>query len=79
MGLLDKVKEVFSSNKDKAQDLVGEHGDSMKDGVDKAADFVDDKTGGKHTDKIEGVAEKAKDGIDKLAGDDKAGGGDGAA
>ena len=35
-------------------------------------DFVDDKTGGKHTDTIEGVAGKAKEGIDKFGGDSPA-------
>ena len=72
MGLLDKAKELFTANKDKAQDLVGEHGDKVKDGLDKAVDFVDDKTGGKHTDTIEGVAGKAKEGIDKFGGDSPA-------
>ena len=72
MGLLDKAKQLFTDNKDKAQDLVGEHGDKVKDGLDKAVGFVDEKTGGTHTDKIEGVAEKAKDGLDKIAGDEPA-------
>ena len=40
--------------------------------LDKAVDFVDDKTGGKHTDTIEGVADKAKEGIDKFGGDSPA-------
>ena len=69
MGFMDSLKDMFSSNKDKAQGLVSDHGDSIKDGLDKAADFADDKTGGKHSDKIGGVADKAKEGIDKLAGD----------
>ncbi len=56
MGLMDKVKGLVSGNKEQA-----------KDAVDKVADVVDDKTGGKHTDKIEDGAEKLKDGIDKLA------------
>ena len=58
---LDKLK-------DKATDLLDEHGDKIKDGIDKAAGLADDKTGGQHTDKIESAADKAKDAIDKLAG-----------
>jgi hypothetical protein len=58
VGLLDKAKGLLGQNKGKA-----------KGAVDKAADVIDDKTGGKHTDKIESGAEKAKDAIDKLAGD----------
>jgi hypothetical protein len=54
--------------KKKAADLVDEHGDKIKDGIDKVADVADDKTSGKHSDKIESAAEKAKDAVDKLAG-----------
>ena len=32
----------------------------------KAADIIDDKTGNKHTDKIDTVADKAKEVVDKL-------------
>jgi len=57
MGLLDKAKDLVAGNKDK-----------VKDGIDKAADLADDTTGNQHTDKIEDVAEKAKDAVDKLDG-----------
>lgn len=46
---------------DKAKDLLEEHADKVDDGIDKVADLVDEKTGGKHTDKIEAAAEKLKD------------------
>lgn len=49
MGLLDTIKEKLAP-----------HGDKVDQGVDKAADMVDDKTGGKHSDKIDGAAEHAK-------------------
>ena len=51
---------------DKAKGLVGKNRDKAKDGVDKAADVIDDKTGGAHADKIDAAAEKAKDVIDDL-------------
>ena len=59
MGILDKLK-----------DLVKGKGDEVDSAIDKAADLADDKTGGKHTDKIEQAADKAKDVVDKL--DDQA-------
>ncbi|MCX6400786.1 MAG: antitoxin [Propionibacteriales bacterium] len=65
MGLLDK----FKGAKDKAVDAVAEHGDKIEAGIDKAADFVDDKTGGKYSDKIEGATSKAKDALGKVEGD----------
>lgn len=63
MGLLDKLK----GTKSKAAKLAADNEEKIDDGIDKAADFVDDKTGGKHTDKIESAADKAKGAVDKLA------------
>ncbi|WP_347893981.1 antitoxin [Nocardioides secundeburneus] len=61
MGFMDNIKG-------KVEDAVDQHGDKIADGIDKAADLADDKTGGKHHDKIEGAASKAKDALDKLDG-----------
>lgn len=47
--------------KDKASEMLSEHGDKIEEGLDKAADFVDDKTGGKFSDKIDSGVDKAKD------------------
>jgi hypothetical protein len=77
MGLLDKAKEMLSTGKDKAEDLAKEHGPKVKESIDKAADFVKEKTGGSHDGQVDDVAEKAKDGVDKLAGDDGQPGADG--
>ena len=54
---------------DKAKDLAAEHGDKVKEGIDKAAEAADDKTGGKYSDHINQGADKAKDVIDDLADD----------
>jgi len=50
MGLLDKIK-----------DLIGGNADKVKHGVDKAADMVDEKTGGKFADKVDMAQEKIGD------------------
>ena len=50
MGLLDKIKG-----------LAGQHADKVEGAIDKAADVVDEKTGGKYADKIDKGAEAAKD------------------
>ena len=61
MGFLDKFKS-------KAEDLVDSHGDKVSEGIDKAADVIDDKTGGKLGDKLDLGADKAKDALDSLDG-----------
>ena len=62
MGLLDKLKGLLSGNADK-----------VKDGIDKAGDVIDEKTGGKFGDKIEMAEEKVGDMLDNV---DEAGDGD---
>lgn len=54
---------------DKAKDLAAEHEDKVSDGIDKAAEMVDEKTGGNYSDKIEEGAEKAKDFVEGLDDD----------
>ena len=49
MGLFDKVKK-----------LADEHADKVEGAIDKVAEVVDEKTGGKHTDKIEKGVDAAK-------------------
>ncbi len=60
---------------DKAKGLLGQHGEKVEQAIDKVADVVDDKTGGKYADQIDKGAEAAKGFVD---GDGEHGaGGDG--
>ena len=61
MGLLDDLKG-------KAQQVIGGNEQAIKDGIEKAGDFVDSKTGGKHADKIDSVQRGASDFVDKQHG-----------
>jgi hypothetical protein len=63
MSFFDKARKAVG-------DAVDKHGDKIADGIDKAAQTIDDKTGGKHADKLATGAEKAKDALDKLDGKD---------
>ena len=49
MGLFDKIKE-----------LAGQHADKVEGAIDKVAEVVDEKTGGKYADKIDQGVEAAK-------------------
>ncbi|MET7995059.1 antitoxin [Amycolatopsis sp. NPDC005232] len=53
-GMFDKAKE-------KLQEFAGQHPDKVDQGVDKAADVADEKTGGKHGDQIQQGADKLKE------------------
>ena len=46
---------------DKVKGLLGQHSDKAEKGINKAGDMIDRKTGGKYSDKIDSVQEKAKD------------------
>jgi uncharacterized protein YjbJ (UPF0337 family) len=74
--ILDKAKELATDIKDKVTDLVGENEDKITGAIDKTGEFVDDKTKGKYTEKIDKAQEAAKSAVSKVAGTDKPGGGD---
>ena len=61
---------MFDNMRDKAEDFAGDHPDQVDEGVEKAGDFVDDKTGDKYSDQIDQGQEKAGDYIDGLGGND---------
>jgi hypothetical protein len=67
MGLLDSVKKLGKTAKDKADDLAEQHGDKVKKGLDKVGDVVDKRTKGKHGAKIDKAVDKAKAKVDDLA------------
>ena len=57
MGFMDRFK--------KAKDVAETHGDKVADGVDKATDMADEKTGGQHAehlDKVDDMADKLREG-----------------
>jgi len=58
MGLMDTVKGWFGGNKD-----------TVKGGIEKAGDAVDDKTGGKFAGQVDTAQDTATGMVDKLGGD----------
>ena len=56
---------------DKAKDLVNEHNDKVDQGIDKAAEIIDEKTGGQHTEQIHHGAQQAKDAMDDVSGHER--------
>ena len=61
MSFLDKAK-------DKLTKAVAQHGETIAEGIEKAGKAVNDKTGGKHADKINKATGKARDALDALDG-----------
>ncbi|MBZ5734628.1 antitoxin [Nocardioides sp. TRM66260-LWL] len=77
MGFLDKLGKVDRKTlesaarqaRTKVGQVVDQHGDKIADGIDKAAKAADQRTGGKHHDRIAQGAAKAKDGVRRLESD----------
>lgn len=59
MGFADNLKGIV----DKGKNLAAENSDKIEDVVDKAGNFIDDKTGGKYADKVDKVQDAAKKAI----------------
>jgi hypothetical protein len=52
---------------DKAKDLLAQNADKVETAIDKAGQFVDEKTKGKYTDTVHKVQEEAKKAADNVA------------
>lgn len=46
---------------DKAKDLAGQHPDKVDQGIDKAGDAVDQRTGGQHAAQVDKAQDAARD------------------
>ncbi|MDQ4097415.1 MAG: antitoxin [Actinomycetota bacterium] len=60
MDLPDKARDMT----DKVKDMTEEKVDKLGDLIDKGADKLDEKTGGKHSDKIDQVVGPIQDPVD---------------
>lgn len=67
MTFLDKAKQALGQAKNKAGALADEHGDTIDKALDKGGSFIDGRTGGKYSDKIDKARNTAKEAADKLA------------
>lgn len=54
----------FGDLADKAKEFAGEHSDQVNEGIEKAGDAVDDKTGNRFGDQIKQGEQKAEDFLD---------------
>ena len=63
MSFMDTLKGKLGMSKDKAGDLAQQHGDKVHQGLDKAGETADSKTGGKYGDQIDSGVDKAKDAV----------------
>ena len=61
MGIFDKVSEAVAGN-----------ADQIKEGIEKAGDFVDEKTDGKFAGQVDQAQSFAADQVDKLAANGEA-------
>ncbi|KZF03557.1 MAG: antitoxin [Rhodococcus sp. (in: high G+C Gram-positive bacteria)] len=59
MSFADNLKGLVG----KGKQLAAENSDKIEDVVDKAGDFIDDKTGGKYADKVDKAQDAAKKAI----------------
>ncbi|NVM95120.1 antitoxin [Arthrobacter wenxiniae] len=56
---------IFDDIKGRAEGLLRGHEVQVKDGIQKAGDFIDSKTGEKFKDQIDGVQQAASDFVDR--------------
>lgn len=75
MGFMDSIRERFG-NKSKARDLARQHDDKIDDGIDRTGHLTDERTGGKHRERMDRGGDQAQDSIGKWSDEGGAGGDD---
>jgi hypothetical protein len=66
--MFDKLKKAAAEAKDMVVQQVDQHSDQISRGIDKAGSVIDQKTGGKYSDKIAAGQQKVREGLDKVEG-----------
>lgn len=66
MGLFDKAKDAISDHQDDIKNQASQRSDQVEQGIDKAGNAVDDKTGGKFSDQIDKGQDALKDKLGDL-------------
>ncbi|OMH29365.1 hypothetical protein BKD30_00525 [Tersicoccus phoenicis] len=74
MSAFDNLKGKASGLFGKAADAVRDHEGQVKQGIEKAGDFVDRKTGGKYAERIDAVQQKASGAVNRLRAQHRPGG-----
>lgn len=70
MGIFDKAKDAITGNReivDKAKEYAAQNSEDLKGHVDRAGDFIDQRTGGKYADKVDKLQDAAGSALDKNA------------
>jgi len=70
LSFLDDAKNRAGELADRAKGLVHDNEENIRGGIEKAGDFIDEKTGGKFADKVDKVQDGASGLVNKLGGDD---------
>lgn len=69
LSFIDDLKGKAEDLKNQVQEKVAENSDAINDGIQKAGDFIDEKTGGKFAGGVDKVQGAASGLVDKLDGD----------
>ncbi len=70
MAFFDELKGKAEGLKDKAAEVAKDGAEKLRGTVGGVGDFVDEKTGGKYSDKVDNLQESANNLLDKAAGND---------
>ena len=66
MAGFDELKGKVEGLVGQAGEFASQHADQISEGIDKAGDFVDEKTDGKYAEQVDGAQEGAKNFLNGL-------------
>ncbi|GAA1414012.1 hypothetical protein AUR04nite_30200 [Glutamicibacter uratoxydans] len=72
MAGFDELKGKVEGLAAQAGDFASQNSDQISEGIEKVGDFVDEKTGGKYADKVDGLQDGAQNLLNNLGNKDQA-------
>src|SRR5690606_21313559 len=73
VGFMDNVKKAAEQARQQAAELAGKHGSTIDQAISKTGAAVDQRTGGKYSDKITKAQQAARNAREKVAGPEGSG------
>ncbi|GAA5227500.1 antitoxin [Paeniglutamicibacter antarcticus] len=65
MSVFDELKGKADGLKEKASELIHDNAEKLDGAIDSAGDFIDEKTGGKFSERVDKVQDGAKNLLNK--------------
>lgn len=65
----ERAQDAYAEHGDKVDGVLEQHGDRIGDGIDRAGQLADERTGGRFGEHIDTGTDRLREGLDSFGGD----------